>query len=328
MPLVPLHYGRPQDEYELLAHGVALVVRSWASRLVVTGADRVRFLNAMMTCDVRSLADGESTYGFLTTAQGRILSDAVVLAGADRLDLELPWDRAAVVAEHLGRYIVADRVEVVPSDALRVDLVGAAAAAFVNALPSGPQGVEVAGVSLALVESGRFGAPGFSAWIGDEELTAILASVAKEEESTLPPLVGYEAWETVRVEAGVPRFGQDFDAENLPQETGLDEAVSYTKGCYLGQEIVARIHYRGQVPRGPRSLRLESEACPPLDTPIRFEGHDVGRLTSVVMSPKCGSVLGLALLHRRAWEAGTRVEVVGAGTAEVLPGEFPSPTTG
>jgi folate-binding protein YgfZ len=252
------------------------------------------------------------------------------------LDLELPWDRSTAVAEHLSRYIVADRVEMVaPSDGVRIDLVGPRAATFVadragsdhssadspDAGESSLRQVELGGVTIALEKAGRFGASGFSTWLGAVDLAALLGTATGDRDPALPPLVGHQAWETVRVEAGVPRFGQDFDSENLPQETDLDEAVSYTKGCYLGQEIVARIHYRGQVPRGPRSLRLEGDECPPCGGEIRFEGHEVGRLTSVVRSPAHGFVLGLALLHRRAWKAGTHVEIVGAGGAEVMPVE-------
>lgn len=333
---VPLHYGRPEEEYRALTCGVALIVRTWASRLVLTGADRERFLNGMITCDVRSLEDGQSAYGFLTTANGRILSDATVMAAGERLDLELPWDRATVVAEHLGRYIVADRVEIAaPSDSRRIDLVGPEAAAFVAgrsgfASPesdspatgeAGIRQVDFGGVTLAFAEAGRFGAPGFSAWVGADDVAALLGTGTGEQEPPLPPLAGHLAWDTVRVEAGVPRFGQDFDSESLPQETGIDEAVSYTKGCYLGQEIVARIHYRGQVPRGPRSLRLEGDERPPYGAEVRTDGREVGLLTSVVRSPAKGFVLGLAVLHRRAWEPGSRVEIVGAGEAEVLPVE-------
>lgn len=313
---VPLHYARPQEEYDALTRGAALVARTWASRLILSGADRVRFLNGMTTCDVRNLEDGQGAYGFLTTAQGRILSDLFVSADGDRLDLELPSGLAPVVAEHFGRYIVADRVEISqPSGGVRVDLAGPTATVRVAGRPS----IEVGEGTLPLVETGRYGAAGFSAWIEVDELAGLLGRAADERGKDLPTLVGYEAWETVRVEAGRPRFGQDFDAENLPQETGFDDAVSYAKGCYLGQEIVARIHYRGQVPRGPRSLRLDSESRPPLATPIRYDGHEVGRLSSVVRSPAHGSVLGLALLHRRAWEPGTRVEIDGAGEALVLP---------
>jgi folate-binding protein YgfZ len=134
--------------------------------------------------------------------------------------------------------------------------------------------------------------------------------------------VGIAALEARRVELGVPRFGRDFGPEHFPQETGLGEqAVSYTKGCYLGQEVIARIHYRGQANRLLRGLRL-----PPGTTvdavadgaELRYEGRPVGTLSSAVRSPALGAPVALAIVHRRGAEPGTRVEVEGGGAAEVV----------
>ncbi|HEX5719529.1 MAG TPA: aminomethyl transferase family protein, partial [Thermoanaerobaculia bacterium] len=111
---------------------------------------------------------------------------------------------------------------------------------------------------------------------------------------------------------GIPRFGRDFGPDNFPQETGIEEAVSYTKGCYLGQEVVARIHYRGGVQNVLRKLTFEGIE-PAQGVALLHDGREAGRATTVVGS------MGLGILHRRAAEPGTRVEVEGGGTALVRP---------
>ena len=128
--------------------------------------------------------------------------------------------------------------------------------------------------------------------------------------------MGSEALEILRVEAGIPRFGRDFGPDNFPQETGADEAVSYTKGCYLGQEVVARIHYRGGVQKTLRGLVFEGTAPAP-GTPLLFEGREVGTVTTVVESIALGRPAGLAILHRRGAEPGTRLDLPEGSTAEV-----------
>jgi folate-binding protein YgfZ len=127
--------------------------------------------------------------------------------------------------------------------------------------------------------------------------------------------VDEEDLEVLRAEAGIPRFGVDFGPENFPKETGLDAAVSYTKGCYLGQEVVARIHYRGGVQKMMRRLELEGNPRP--GAKLLFEDREAGTATTVVRSPLSGRTLGLGIVHKRAAEPGTRLEVEGGGWAVI-----------
>jgi len=123
-----------------------------------------------------------------------------------------------------------------------------------------------------------------------------------------------EAREALRLETGMPVFGIDYGSDNLPQETGLEDSISYTKGCYLGQEVVARLHYRGQVAR--RLARLQSMAgeAPSPGTVLFLEGRPAGTVTSTARSPTAGSVLVLAMLQRRALEPGTQLQIEGGGS--------------
>lgn len=351
-PAVPLRYGEVAREVPALREGSGLLDLSPADRLEVLGADRQRFVNAYASCEVKALAPGETAYGFFTSPQGKILADVTVLAHEDRMWLELPPGRGEAVAEHLRRYVLADRVELLPlNDMLPLALVGPRAPELLAKAAGGalPEGIRQAGrhapellakAAGAVPEgSGRSGrharvsvlgtevtverrqVPGGDAWllwvsasIAGSLWEGLLAAGA---EGGLVP-VGYEALEIVRVEEGVLRFGRDFGPESFPQETGLEErAVSYTKGCYLGQEVVARIHYRGGVQKAPRGLLFEEGGTPRPGAKLALDGREVGTVTTVVDSPALGRPAGLAILHRRGAEPGQKLDVEGGGTAEV-----------
>jgi folate-binding protein YgfZ len=319
--LVPARYGPVAEEYRALREGCGLADRSWTGRLEVLGADRQRFLNAYVTCDVKSLAPGEGAYGFLTNPQGRILSDLVVLAHEDRLWLQLPPGREEAVASHLRKYVLADRVEIRGlDDMLPISLIGSGAEKTLGAAELPPEGdwrhvrSMIHGTEVELQRTGRLGAGAYTLWASASIARHLIARLLEEP---AVKMVGFEALEILRTEAGVPRFGRDFGPENFPQETGADDAVSYTKGCYLGQEVVARIHYRGGVQKALQGLVFESGSTVLPGTPLAFEGREAGTAGTVVDSIALVRRIGLAILHRRAATAGTRLDVEGGGQAEV-----------
>jgi folate-binding protein YgfZ len=324
--------GPISREYEALRHGCGLADGAGADRLEMLGADRHRFLNAYVTCEVKGLAVGQGAYGFFTSAQGRILADVVMLEHGDRLWLELPPSQQETIAGHLRKYLIADRVEMRPLDEmLPLTLAGPAAAEVL----AGPAGISpglalprepwshargmVLGMEVTVQRRERLGVPALSLWI-----SASLAEMLREEllawsggaGGGVRP-VGPEALEAVRTEAGVPRFGKDFGPQNFPQETGVEEAVSYTKGCYLGQEVVARIHYRGGVQKALCGLVFDGPAVPAPGTALLYEGREAGTLGTAVHSPALDRPAGLAILHRRAATPGSRLELAGGGSAEV-----------
>lgn len=323
-PAVPAHYGSVADEYRALREGCGLIDRSYYDRIELIGADRHRFLNGYITCDVKGMSPGSGAYGFLTSHQGRILADAVVLAHEDRIWLELPPGKGEEMEAHLEKYILADQVEIRSlDDMLPISLVGPRAAeilgeeaiAVLGSEPWRHARVKVEGTEVALQRSDRFGVPGFTLWVS-ASIAAPLVEILLEGGRVRP--VGLEALEILRAEAGIARFGRDFGAENFPQETGAEEAaVSYTKGCYLGQEVVARIHYRGGVQKSLRGLVFEPGQAPNPGAVLSFEGREVGTVTTVVDSPVLGLPVGLAVLHKRGAAAGTRLEIEGGGTGEV-----------
>jgi folate-binding protein YgfZ len=321
----PATAGDSAGERHALLAGSAVVDRSAAGRLALGGADRARFLNGQVTCDVRGLGDGQGAYGFLTSVQGRVLADLVVLALADRLWVELPPGLDGEVAAHLRKYIIADRVELGPLDAARpLALAGPGAADLLERalgfgeLPRAPWAHRPGRLGAYPVRAVRRGvAPvaWFDLWAAPGDAEGVGAALR----GAGAVAVGERAVETLRVERGLPRFGAEFGPANFPQETGLEEqAVSYEKGCYLGQEVVARIHYRGGVNKALRGLRFADVGGPPVHgTRLLAEGREAGTVGTAVESPAEG-LIGLAVLHQRAAQTGTVVEVAGGGRAVVV----------
>ena len=309
-----------ERDYQLLTTGAALCEPPRASRLELMGPDRERFFGGMVTAAVEGLAPGRGAFGFITDVRGRILASAAVLTLEDRLWLEIPRGRGRTIIEHLEKYIVTDQVEILPlgdmasvrvagpkSADVLADL-GATAARDLTAPWSHAQ-VEILDYQARLVREGHSPVPAFSLW----QSSAIAPLMAEDLAEAGIPQAGTEATEALRIEHGHPLWGVDYNDSNLPQETGIENAVDYEKGCYLGQEIVARIHYRGQPARRMCRLIFEPGHTPAAEAEIEFDGQPAGTVTSVSLSPRDDAAIGLALLPRRAVEAlpDARVQVEG-----------------
>jgi folate-binding protein YgfZ len=313
-----LSYGSVAAEYGALTAGRARLDRSGIDRLEITGADRQRFVNAYVTCDVKTLAPGQGLYGFFTNPQGRILAEATFLALEDRFWVELPPGQGEAVAAHLRKFLIADRVEIAPLAAVPLALAGPAAEALLGTAAAGlPDGeraharVSFEGFEITLARTPRLGVPAWTLWVAPDAAPALAERLVAI--GAVP--VGAEALEIVRAEHGLPRYGRDFGAQNFPQETGIEEAVSYTKGCYLGQEVVARIHYRGGVQKALSGLLFDTLPAP--GTALSLDGREVGTVTTAVDSVALGQPIGLAILHKRGAEPGTRLERADGGGAQV-----------
>jgi folate-binding protein YgfZ len=320
---------------ESIRNGAAL----WGGRgdlVEVAGADRVRFLHNLTTCDVAGLGVGGSIRGFVVDVQGRVLADADVVALEDRLRLRLPAGRAEAIAAHLLKYRIAERVEIEarPERAIaelrgrRAPELLATLGVAAPAVRGGHLEVELGGVAVRLRSLPRAREPRFELVADGAELPKALGAL--KAAGGVVGLVEPSAveLEAARIEDGELAWGIDYDASNFPQETGELEAISTTKGCYLGQEVIARIHFRGQVQRQARGLTFEPGAAVAAGEELSFEGRPAARVTSVAESALLGRPVGLALVHRRAAEPGTRLtraSGAAAGEAEVvaLPFELP-----
>ena len=320
----PASYGDPTGEYWALRDSVALVDRSDAARLELLGADRSRFLNGLCTTNVATLEERHSVYGFVTEAKGRVLADLEVVAFDDRMWLLLPPQQRDAIQNHLARYLVADQVEILPlEDLLPLTLVGAGVAdaftALGVALPEELDRHQMAELSESQVCLQRHlwqGVEAFTVWVS-ASIADLLADDLIEQLGARP--AGVEACEMLRLEENWPLFGIDYGNDNLPQETSLPDAVDFEKGCYLGQEVIARLHYRGRAAKGVHSITIGGEEPDP-GAALLFEGRACGKITSVAHSPRESTTLGLAMVQRRAAEPGVELAIEGGGKAVIREG--------
>jgi tRNA-modifying protein YgfZ len=292
------------SDYELVTESAGLVDRSDRAKFLVRGSEAADFLQGQVSNDVEALEPGRGCYATVLTHKGKLRTDLRVLRGEDWFWLDTEAIGHAVLAHMLRTYSLGRDVQfedVTESRAL-LSLVGPAAREPLDAAPPEEEHSFVTG------EHGIYVA------------TLLGVDVICEPGTTLDvEAVSEEAAECVRIEAGRPRLGYDMDAETMPQEAGInDRAVSFSKGCYVGQETVARLHYRGKPHRHLRGLRLSEPA--ERGAEIRLGEKVVGRLGSTSVSPSLGPI-ALALIRREA-EPGTTVDVGGA-EAEVVALPFP-----
>ncbi len=282
--------------------------------VAVNGPDGAEYLQGQVTNDVEALEVGEGQYAALLDRKGHMQTDLRVLrTGAEAIQVDLepaPKDQAL---RHLTMYSIGRDVAVADATTERalLSLIGPRAAEIASSPPLpefANEKVTVAGIE-ALAVGTRDGIDLFTAAADRERLLAALLEAGAVE-------VSAAAVEIVRVEAGVPRFGAEMDARTMPAEASIvEDAVSFTKGCYIGQETVARLHYKGKPNRHLRGLKLSGAAAP--GAPLRLGEKEVGTLGGAVVSPALGPI-GLAIVRREA-EPGTELTVGEDGvTAEVV----------
>ncbi len=302
-------------EYRLLRDGAGLLDRSTRGKLVVTGPDAAEYLQGQLTNDVEALTSGEGCYAALLDRKGHMQADMRVLRlGPEALWLDLEEATAQTVVRHLSLYRVASAVEI--ADRAETDAIlsvigpGSASVSGVEALSPeyAHREAEIGGVRCRAVATDQ----GVDLICPRADLDT-LAGVLTDAGAAM---VSEEAAEIVRVESGRPRFGHEMTAATIPQEAGIeDRAVSFTKGCYIGQETVARLHYRGKPNRHLRGLRLDAPVGD--REPISLSERDLGEVGTAVISPALGPV-ALAVIRREA-EPGARVLVGAQRTgAEVI----------
>ncbi len=339
--LTPSTYGDELLEYaSVRERGAGLIDLSTRGRLLVTGSEAVPFLNGLITNDMKTLEQNRWMPAVFPNVQGRLIASVRIsrLADDDKGKPIFLIDTEAATHERvlqtIQKFTLAGDFHVtdLTAETAHLSVQGKQAAAIVWA----SLGVDVAALSDAavtridetandvtmtwdgiIIASSHTGAQGFdlilNATRAVEAWNKFVAAGARP--------VGHDAWETLRVEAGVPRYGQDMDDTTVVTETNLDEAVSYTKGCYVGQEIIARIKYRGHVAKKLRGLLFDGPIK--LEAPaviISSDDKEIGRVTSTTISPHLGRRIALGYLKYEYSSSGTEVKLNGH-TARVV--DFP-----
>lgn len=322
---IPAAFAEVELEYAAIRSGVAIVDLAHRATVVVRGADRVDFVNRLVTNDLRRAAEGSVVRAFLTNRKGRIDADLVVGIGADRLVIETLAHDAGAVREALERLVFSEDV-VVGSRAEThhsIGLHGPKAAAALRALGLGaPDGraawtAPLGEAEADILRSDELGVEGYAISVPRAQAPSLWRSLVTY--GARP--AGWFAVNTARIEAGTPAFRIDFGPNNLPHETGvLDSRVSFTKGCYPGQEVVARMQNLGKPKQRLVGLRIDGDLLPVADAQVfafvegGSIGEPVGVVTSSGLAPMLGAVpVAFAMLASSAYAEGTRVLVNAEG---------------
>jgi aminomethyltransferase len=314
----PLAFANPQDEFRALRGGCALLDLSWRAKLVLTGEDRTRWLNGMVTNNTRDLPLNQGNYSFVLNPQGRIQGDLVAYNRGDYFLVSTDREQVEGMRQIFERHIIMDDVEVtdISEKLASIAIVGpdsrqllARAGIMLPELP--PYEVHdfvwngiglTAARGPALLASFEFWThPDNAALLWDHFVAA----------GAVP--AGTQAWEWLLLSLGVPRFRIDIRERDLPQETGQQHALHFTKGCYIGQEIVERIRSRGSVHRVFAGFRVHG-AAPQPGAKVQWGDKEVGEITSAASIPALASkdsyvTLALGYIRREAATPGTEVQI-------------------
>lgn len=309
-------YGSTEKEYLALTAGCGLIDFSFRSRICLLGPDREKFLHGQVTNEIVRLRPGEGTYAALVTAKGKLQCDLFVYKLTEELLLDFEPGLSASVSQRLEKYIIAEDVQIVdvaPHYGL-LSLQGPSAGDVVRSMQLGTavpeqrltwaKAASPAG-DLYVMNNPRLGSVGFDLFVPVPDLPEVASRLAESA-----PWVGQDACEIARVENAIPRFGIDMDEGNLAPEALGEGAISYAKGCYIGQEVIARIRTYGQVAKALRLVRLPSEqrAVPARGEKLFKDGREVGYLTSSALSPKHSAMVALAYVRKEANAPGEKLQ--------------------
>lgn len=307
-----------------MREGAGIVDRTHRGRLRLTGNDRRAYLQGLLTNDIEALTPGAGCYAAYLTPQGRMISDMRVFETGDDILMDLEGSRAAIVADRLAQFIFSEDVDVkdVTAATAQIGVYGPRAASILRSAAGSADDLERMPMlavrrvahrdsTLTIVRSDDVGVAGFDVVL-DAAMASEFASALRDAGAVD---VDQETAEAARIEAGRPRFGADMDEDTIPLEAGIeDRAISLTKGCYVGQEIIIRVLHRGhgRVARRLVHLYFDADAAVPQPgQPILSGEREIGRITSATRSESLGRPLALGYVHRDFAAAGTSVSVAG-----------------
>jgi folate-binding protein YgfZ len=327
-------FGQPQAEYAAIRKGAALIDAAQRGVLELAGKDRHAFLNNLLTNQIwdkqtkTALLPSQGVYAFFLNTKGRIVADMNVLERGDRTLLEMDGRLLAEVAGAFDKFLFAEQVQIhnLAEKVTVLQLHGPQSAAVIDpqlaSLPQfGSTELTLFGATVTAFRDDSAGVPGFGLIVPVEAAVQVwtqllaLGETGDRMRLRVRP-AGWAAYNATRIEAGRPIFGIDYDSTVLPAETGqFDRAVSITKGCYLGQEIVARMHARQQLARQIAGIRMVGDALPIAGAQVTDEsGTIVGLVTSSTVSPVLSNAaLCLAMVKKPFIAIGTQLRIPAEG---------------
>lgn len=305
----------PVAEHRAVMTGAGLMDRSMLGKVTVTGRDRVAFLQGMLSNDVKALKPGQGCPAAFLDAVGKVVSLLTVHVLDDRILLELPAGSSAKFLQAIDKFLISEKAYFEASDEAyailavqgpkAAEVLARAAGVGVDLEPYAHVEVSIASGPVRVARRSEAVTPGFHCWTVADH--APILCKALREAGAVP--VGAEAAEVLRVEAGIPVYGRDVDETVILPETRLDAFWSYTKGCYIGQETVARVKYRGHINKGLSGLVLDGDRVPSHGDPIVAVDTEAGRVTSAVFSLALGKPIALGYVRREHFEPGSALSI-------------------
>jgi glycine cleavage system T protein len=308
------------SEHNAVRNGVGIADISYHGTLTLTGEDRAKFLHRLISNDVENLSNGEGNYGTLLTNRGKIIADMKVYILGDAINISTAPECTEDVFAELDKYIIADDVEL----SVETDNIGAIAV-------YGPKSTELVQSVLdaeedlsslqeyhsrfcvfdqqwiVCVGSNTVGECGYHLYISTDKLETLWEKLMAEGPNVVP--IGWDALESLRIEAGTPRYGTELTDSVIPLEAELEHAIDFEKGCYIGQEIVARMKYRGHPNRLLRGIEIHAENPAQQKSPIFHDDKEVGWVTSSVYSPTLGKPIALSYVRTVVTEQGSQIQI-------------------
>jgi aminomethyltransferase len=312
---VPSHFGDPGREYRALRESAGLRDVSYFGKIRITGKDSRKFLQGKITNDANLLTPGQGIFATALDIKGHIQADMKIYGFSDHLLMVLMHYAKEHILKFLDRYIISEDVQLkdVTEDYGMLQVLGPQAETLlrqreISDLPAHLYSfvrVSVAGISAEVI---RLGA-GFALLCAAADTPALLSALDVQP-------VGMRAFDTFRIESGMPLFKRDFDDSNFPQEARLDSTLNFNKGCYLGQEVMARIDAQGHVNKFLMGIASTGQMNPG-DVLCKGE-KEIGRITSVTQSPKLGQGLAMGYVRREFAKDGEPVEIGGHRTTGIV----------
>lgn len=324
------------DDYGVIRTGAALAEVAPRGLIGVSGRDRATYLHGLLTNDIAALKAGTGCYAAWLTAQGRMTTDMHVLESGDMILLDVPVHTTADVLARLDQFLFTEDVQLadLSADLRRVEVHGPEAAAAITAACGGPAAladlaswpqcrnarVAFGGGAVVVARIDRLAVPGYVLYVAAGDQTTLRSALHDAGAKDVRP----EAIEAARIEAGWPVFGVDMDEHIIPLEAGIESrAISMTKGCYVGQEVIVRVLHRGhgRVAKKLVGLRVDGEGPVARGEKLDSGDAEMGFVTSSAVSPEHGCV-ALAYLHRDHSRPGTAVRTASGRAAVITP--FPT----
>ncbi len=314
-----------EKEYYRSRESAGIIDLSEWTKLSIQGPDRKTFLHGLVSNEVKNLHSGQLNFSLFLTPQGRILADFWILDSEEKL---LLWGQKSIhdtLLEDLNKYLIME-------DALIEDESESQTLILLHG-PEAPQklaslldketlptqnyehnSISIANAFCIVARIPLFGNPGYFVYCTQKWHVRLIECF--RDNGWIQN--GSEVQEILRIESGIPLLGKDIEPKTLPQEAHLDSAISYTKGCYIGQEVVARLHFRGHLNRELTGFLLDTDQVPETPLSIRRDKKEIGRITSAVFSPGLNKIIGLGYLRCELREEGRQFKVLTEGNNFVI----------